>query len=205
MSRFTYELENQAENLETYEWDNTWIEHANKDDIGRVLYIGDSISCGTRGEATRLSGGKYYFDGLGTSKAIDNPYFFETISLFANQQRSRKLVLFNNGLHGGHLDGEAYYEHYEKMVQFLIEEFPETKIALLLSTFINRPNEVEKVVKVRNEKVLALAEKYKLPVIDLFKVAEENQDKLSQDGVHFTKEGYEKLAEEILKRIDEIV
>lgn len=205
MSRFTYELENRAEKLETYEWDNTWIEHANRDDIDRVLYIGDSISCGTRGEATRLSGGKYYFDGLGTSKAIDNPYFFETISLFAHQQRSRKLVLFNNGLHGGHLDGEAYFLYYEKMVQFLIKEFPDTKIALLLSTFINRPEETLNSVKVRNEKVLALAEKYQLPVIDLFKVAEENKDKLSQDGVHFTKEGYEKLAKEILKRIDEIV
>lgn len=205
MSRFTYELENQTENLETYEWDNTWFEYANKDDINRVLYIGDSISCGTRGEATRMSEGRYFFDGLGTSKAIDNPYFTDAISLFAKQERSRKIVLFNNGLHGGHLGGKAYFEHYEKMVQFLIKEFPDTKIVLLLSTFINRPDEVENVVKVRNEKVLELAEKYNLPVIDLFKVAEENKDKLCGDGIHFEKEGYEKLAEEIIKRIDEIL
>lgn len=205
MSRFTYELENKTENLETYEWDSNWIEYANKDDINRVLYIGDSISCGTRHIATKMANGRYYFDGLGTSKAIDNPYFFDTISMFAHQQRNRKIVLFNNGLHGGHLDGEAYFQHYEKMIQFLIGEFPDTKIVLLLSTFINKPDEVENVVKVRNEKVLELAEKYNLPIINLFKVTEENKDKLSQDGVHFTDAGYEKIAEEIIKRIDEIL
>ena len=85
MSRFTYELENKTENLETYEWDSTWIEYANKDDINRVLYIGDSISCGTRNIATKMANGRYYFDGLGTSKAIDNPYFFDMISMFARR------------------------------------------------------------------------------------------------------------------------
>lgn len=205
MSKFTYEPENTENTLETYEWDNTWIEHANQNDITRVLYIGDSISCGTRSIATELAGGKYYFDGLGTSKAIDNPYFFETVSLFAHQEGGRKIVLFNNGLHGMHLDGEAYSRHYENAIRFLISEFPNTQIALLLTTFINRPDELERVVKVRNERVRMLAEKYQLPIIDLFKVSEKNSDQLSRDGVHFTQEGYQCLAEEIIKRIDEIL
>ena len=61
--------------LEMFEWDNLWIEHADKEDIKRVLYIGDSISCGVRQVATSISNGEIYFDGFGTSKALDNPYF----------------------------------------------------------------------------------------------------------------------------------
>ena len=61
--------------LETYEWDNVWFEQANQPDAKRVLYIGDSISCGTRHQATIAAGNKIFFDGIGTSKAVDNQYF----------------------------------------------------------------------------------------------------------------------------------
>lgn len=205
MSDFTFELDNATEKLETYEWDNHWIEHANRDDIDRVLYIGDSISCGARRIATAQAGGKFYFDGLGTSKAVDNPYFEETVSLFARQQRARKLVLFNNGLHGGHLDGPTYAAYYEKLVQFLLKTFGDTPVALVLTTFTKRADEVEKVVTVRNRAVLELAEKYHLPVVDLFAVSKANADTICGDGVHFTEAGYEKLAAELVKRAAELM
>ena len=67
MSQFTYQSEINGTALETYEWDNVWIKQTANLDGNRVLYIGDSISCGTRNIATSLSEGRYLFDGFGTS------------------------------------------------------------------------------------------------------------------------------------------
>ena len=60
MSNFTYEREERKEKLETWEWDNVWFEHPNDNEAKRVLYIGDSISCGTRRIATEQTDSKIY-------------------------------------------------------------------------------------------------------------------------------------------------
>ena len=46
------------------------------------------------------------------------------------------------------------------------------------------------------------AEKYHLPVIDLYTVTENNKELLTGDGVHFTVEGYKIIAKEIICAID---
>lgn len=58
---------------------------------------------GSRHIATEALNGEILFDGFGTSKALDNPYFQQSLHLFAAQEGYRDLVLFNNGLHGWHL------------------------------------------------------------------------------------------------------
>ena len=198
---FTYEFENKNERLETYEWDNVWWEHADKDDINRILYIGDSISCGTRRIATESANGEMYFDGLGTSKAIDNPFFFDTISMFAKQQGYRSAVLFNNGLHGWHLDDANEYKcYYDLMIQYLLTEFDKTPVYLLLTTHV-ADAERDARVKARNTAVCELANQYGLPVIDLYTLTLENEHLLSADGVHLAKEGYQIIADYIIKEI----
>lgn len=204
MSDFTYEKQDSTQELETYEWDNVWWEQAPARGKERVLYIGDSISCGIRRIATEKAGGKLLFDGFGTSKAVDNPYFQESLRLFARQQAERRLVIFNNGLHGFHLsDTEQYKICYEKMVQFLLEEFQGTPLALVLTTDIEEPRSSR--VAARNNVVRELAEKYQLPVIDLYTVSEEIAQLHSGDGIHFVQEGCEKLAEKLVEEVFEIL
>ena len=205
MSDFTYEFENRNERLETYEWDKVWIEHANADDLTRVLYIGDSISCATRTVATAKAQGKLYFDGFGTSKALDNPYFQDSLRIFAKQQGTRKVIVFNNGLHGWHLDDEAEYaKMYEQMINFLLKEFPGTPLALLTTTHVANEDREKRVIK-RNQVMADLAKKYDLPVIDFYTITKEHADLLSHDGVHLSKDGYALLAEELVKRVSEII
>ena len=121
MSGFTYETQNTKTQFETYEWDSTWLDHIDDENVTRVLYIGDSISCGIRTIATKLAKNEILFDGFGTSKSLDNPWFKDSIKLFAEQQGKRSAVLFNNGLHGWHLDDETEYRaHFEDMIEFLI-------------------------------------------------------------------------------------
>ena len=197
MSRYTYEFESKNTELETYEWDNVWWEQTSKTDVSRVLYIGDSISCATRGFATACSEGRILFDGFGTSKALDNPFLFDSIRIFAKQQKYRDAVLFNNGLHGWHLDDTQYLYCYEKTVRFLLDEFKETPIVIVLTTSVSDA-ETEKRVKYRNEIAAKIADQYGLPIIDLYSVSVEFSEFRTEDGVHFNADGYKKFAEQIL-------
>lgn len=201
MSQFTYQSEINGTALETYEWDNVWIEQTANLDGNRVLYIGDSISCGTRNIATSLSEGRYLFDGFGTSKALDNPFLFDSIRLFASQLTKTETVIFNNGLHGWHLNDETEYpKFYEKVIQFLLSEFEGKKIFLVLTTSV-ADSDREKRVKARNKAVCELAEKYSLPVIDLYSTSVEYVNFRIDDGVHYISDGYRKFAAKILEDI----
>ncbi|MBQ9131580.1 MAG: hypothetical protein IJX62_03815 [Clostridia bacterium] len=198
MSDFTYEKHPTDQALETFEWDSTWLEHCEDTTTPRVLYIGDSISCGIRKAANRLADGKLLFDGVGTSKAVDNPFLLPTVQLWATQQGQRRFVLFNNGLHGWHLDLTEYSAHYEKTVRFLTKEFPAARLLLLLTTHVADPERDREVV-LRNQAVLEIAAKYGLPTLDLYALSREHRELLSPDGVHLISEGYELLAKEILR------
>lgn len=201
MKDFTYEFEHRSENLEVYEWDNVWWEQTGKKDAPRVLYIGDSISCATRRVATREAQSTVLFDGLGTSKALDNPFFYDTVNLYVRQQQGRQAVLFNNGLHGWHLDDETdYRKYYEKMIEFLKSKFEGTPVVLLLTTSVADPVREARVI-VRNRVVMELAKKHELPTIDLYSITHMHPELRTGDGVHLTADGYSLLAKELVERV----
>ena len=205
MSHYTYEFESKNTELETYEWDNVWWEQANRNDLPRALYIGDSISCATRKQATDSSNPKILFDGFGTSKALDNPFLFDSIRMFAKQQKYRNVVLFNNGLHGWHLDDDKQYAHYyENTVKFLIDEFKNTPIVIVLTTSVLNA-EREQRVKRRNEVAAKIADKYGLPIVDLYSVSVNFSELRTSDGVHYDAAGYKKFAECIIDDLKSII
>lgn len=188
---------------ETYEWDNLWIDHAEDLTRHRVLYIGDSISCGSRHIATGQTDGQILFDGFGTSKALDNPFFKDAIHLFAAQQTQRSAVLFNNGLHGFHLDDETEYPKlYEDMVKFLLEEFEGTPLLIVLTTHVAHA-ETEQRVILRNNAAREIAGRYNLPIVDLYAVSAAINE-LSGDGVHFTEAGYRTLAAALVETVNNL-
>ena len=204
VSTFTYEYEDIKRPLETYEWDNVWYEHTDRTDVPHVFYIGDSISCGTRQIATAEADQQILFDGYGTSKAVDHPLFADSIRLYAKQLVRNDVVLFNNGLHGGHLTEEEYAVYYEKMVCFLRTEFPSKPLFLVLTTHVGIPARAARARK-RNDAVRAIAEKYNLPVIDLYETTCEDETLLATDKVHFQVAGYRLIARKLLAEIQRIL
>ena len=199
MSEFTYEEKDTTRKLETLEWDNVWWEQTADQTSKRVLYIGDSISCGIRRLITSFSDSEILCDGFGTSKALDNPYFKPALELFMNQQSKCDAILFNNGLHGWHLSGEEYEACYEEMLQFLLKKG--APVYVVLTTDDLKKEDRNKLAQVRNRIARELAEKYKLPVIDLHTVAVKHGALHRPDGVHFEAEGYEIMAKYILEHI----
>lgn len=201
MSDFTYETENRMNKYETYEWDDMWIDHANETDRKRVAYIGDSISVGTRRIATARTNEEILFDGFGTSKALDNPYFKDSIRLFLNQVPNIDTVLFNNGLHGWHLNDETEYKTlYDEMIQFILSEIKDAKLYIQLTTAVIDKDDNDR-VKLRNIAAREVAEKYSIPVIDLYDITSANISEISPDGIHPTEPLYEKIADEIIRNI----
>ena len=85
MLEFTFE-DTCAAKHETIEWDQFWLEHTEDADSARVLYIGDSISVPSRAALNGNAGGKVRVDGLAASKALDNPWFQNTILSAAAQE-----------------------------------------------------------------------------------------------------------------------
>ena len=193
----TYEITNTKQTLETYEWDRLWIDHPYDTDARRVLYIGDSISYATRSVLAKQAI-DLHWDGFATSKAVDNPFFPDTLRLLHAQAPAPDVLLFNNGLHGWHLEDETEYaEAYESILCFLLEEWKGAQIGPVLTTCLANEERNARVQK-RNEAVRAMAERHSLPVLDLYSVSLVNRDKISADGVHFTEQGYERLSDTIL-------
>jgi lysophospholipase L1-like esterase len=197
MNKDTYEFGHVKETLETYEWDDLWWEHTEREDVPRIAYIGDSISRGTRKVLNSLAEGRVCFDGFATSKALDNPCFEKALSIFAVQQNRCDVVLFNNGLHGWHLNDAEYADRYERMICFLEKTFAGAPLVVVLTTYLADPKQNERVLA-RNEVAQRIAEKHGCPILDFYAVSEKNSNLLISDGVHFEKEGYVALAEATL-------
>ena len=189
--------------LEIYEWENIWWEHTENETAKRALYIGDSISCGTRHFANQVAKGTWLFDGFGTSKALDNPYFKKSLLCFMEQQVRCDAVLFNNGLHGWHLSEEEYKTQYRQMLEYLITH---TNAPIYIVSTTNDANDTDKNKRVieRNRIARKLADEFKFPYIDLYAISVANRGLHLEDGIHFTDQGYALLAENILKVIGEV-
>lgn len=202
MNDFTFEYRKNDAQYETFEWDNLWIDHANDKTTKRVLYIGDSISVETRKELSKIYGDKVRFDGFATSKSVDNPYFKDSLTLFSKQLNKTDVILFNNGLHGWHLDDESYGFYYREMVKFLVENFKNIPVYIVLTTYVKDPACTDGVVP-RNNKAKNIAHEFGLSVIDLYTVTKEYNGLISDDNIHLTAAGYLLLAEKIKSVIDE--
>ena len=192
--------------LETFEWDQTWIEHTEDLSAPRVLYIGDSISIPTRAKLNGIFGETLRVDGFASSKAADHPHFTESVRLFASQQKSPyRAVLFNNGLHGWHLrDAEEYPLYYARVISQLRALFPGAAFILLLTTPV-KDSECDARVRARNRAAAEIAQQSGLRVVDLYHADPALPSYLSADGVHFTDEGYRVLSETIAPVLRETV
>lgn len=186
--------------LETYEWDSPWWEHTENTTSLRAVYIGDSISNGTRPKLNELSGDALLFDGFPTSKALDNPFYIPSLELFFAQMRRADAILFNNGLHGWHLNDEDYEKYYRAMLDFLTGRG--APVYIVLTTYLPLDEERNAVVLRRNAIAVKLASEFGLPVIDLYSVSSAlSSDDYCGDGVHLHNEGYIALAKKILGEV----
>jgi hypothetical protein len=84
---------------ERIEWADIWVTDANKNDLPRVLLVGDSITRGYFAEVEKHLAGKAYCARLTTSKCVSDPSFADEVQLLLKHYNFA-VIHFNNGLHG---------------------------------------------------------------------------------------------------------
>lgn len=202
---FTYEFGDRDAKLETFEWERIWWEHIDDPEKPRALIIGDSVSCGYRDILNKMLQGEIYLDGLGTSKAVDNPLFPKLIDYMYCQYQEYNTILFNNGLHGWHLSDDDFEKYYRELLCYVKKCFSDKRIVVILSTPVRKARELS-VFDARNERVLErnrravlIAHEVGAEVLDLYSGLVEHPEMYREDGVHLLENGYTFLAKQCLK------
>ena len=182
---------------EAKEWTHLWYDEAKDEITPRAMLIGDSITAGYTQPVNRSLGNALRADSIAGSKGLDHPFYNEEVDLFARQFGfSYRIIHFNNGLHGFHLDAQTYGQLYEEKIIWLRARFPHAVLTLATSTSIvltegdRLPNpEKNAVVLARNEQVWRLADKYGLPVDDLYAAMLDHPEWRSGDPYHYNEQG----------------
>lgn len=191
---------------EQFEWINSWCDEADKNDLPRVLMIGDSITFGVYEFVKESLKGKAYVDRLTSSYALDNPLYKKLVTEFVKNSKYQA-IYFNNGLHGYHLKDASYKRRVEPVIEFLNKS---AKMVIALSTIVYLKDNKkvdsrwDKKVKERNLALKEIAEKNGINVVDLYEISAKTPLNLrNPDGTHYEQEGYKTLAEAITKELIE--
>lgn len=193
----TFEL-NAKVPLETYEWDDIWFDHATDTQQKRVVVFGDSISVNYRFALVEELKGCFCVDNYGTSKAADNPFLKENMKLIMAQQK-HDVIYFCSG-HGTHQTPEEYEQNVDKLVQWLLQDYPKKKLIIAGRIYSSYPPKEES-CKQRNDSLARIAEKHSLPFDDLHALTLDRPELLKEDKVHLNEQGQLVVAEHIAQII----
>ena len=105
---------------ERIEWIDIWVTDADKEELPRVLFVGDSITRGYFGAVEKQLAGKASCARLTTSKCVSDPTFNDDLLLLLKQYKF-SVIHFNNGLHGWGYTEEQYRDGLLKTVAVLKE------------------------------------------------------------------------------------
>lgn len=182
--------------LEKYEWDDIWFDHATDNTLKRVIVFGDSITVNFRFALIEQLDGEFHVDNYGTSKAADNPFLLANMEMILAQKK-HDIIHFRTG-HGSHQSAYEYECNTERLVHHLLNSYPEKKLILSLKPY--REKDAEHVLE-RNEAIIRIAEKYKLPIDDLYSLTANRSDLLVSDGIHLNDLGKQVVAKHVAKTI----
>jgi lysophospholipase L1-like esterase len=181
---------------ERIEWADIWVTDADKDDLPRVLLIGDSITRGYFGEVEKALAGKAYCARLTTSKCVSDPFFPDEVQLLLKQYRFA-VIHFNNGLHGWGYTEDQYRDGLLRLMETFEKDAAGAKLIWATTTPVREANNLSQVsdrterVKARNRIAADIMQERGIPTNDLYGLVESHQVFFSADGVHFSGKGKE--------------
>jgi len=187
---------------ESIEWCNIWIPDANKDDLPRVLLIGDSITMGYYGQVVKKLEGKAYCARLATSASVCDPAFYIQLQSVLSQY-SFEVIHFNSGLHGFDYTEEEYRKGYEKMVRTLREQAKGAKLICATTTPVKPDSKkayLKKRIDARNAIATEIARRYGITVNDLNKPMEDHPE-YYRDNFHYRREAVAIQARQVAEAI----
>lgn len=189
---------------ETFEWIQSWCDHTEKNDLPRLLLVGDSITRSYQGKVRELLEGKFYVDYIAASYSVDQKFFVDLVTKFAADS-DYAVIHFNHGLHGLHMTDKVYGEGVEKL---LAEIGKNRKVILAASTLVKEKGNARidyrttGIVLRRNKIIEIIAQRSGYKIDDLYSVSANIPAEYRwSDGVHYDEKGSERLAEAVAKSV----
>ena len=189
---------------EQFEWIHSWCDETIRNDLPRVLLVGDSITHNYQEKVRQLLKGVCYVDYISTSYAIDTKMYNQLVYTFMTDSRYA-LIHFNHGLHGIHLSKKSYKSRMNKLLSKMDKD---VKLILATSTVVYKEGNKRldgawmKRVRERNAAVQEIAEEKGCSVDDLYTVSVSiPKEYRSVDGTHYLQDGYAMLAEAVAECI----
>ena len=178
---------------ERIEWCDIWHVDANKNDLPRVLFIGDSITRGYFHKVSKRLKGKAYCSYLCTSSCLGNPILTQQIKLVLSQYKY-SVIHFNNGLHGPTYSADQYRKAFEETIELLNKV---NDSVIIWGTITPRKhNKGHALVDERNSIANEIVTRYQIPINDLHTPMKGKAD-YYKDGAHFNSEGVKIQAQQI--------
>lgn len=87
-----------ARDLESIEWCDLWISHANETNLPRVLLIGDSITRAYYPEVEKHLAGKAYVGRLASSVFVSDPILLKEIAMVLDEDHSDNVHFNDQGI-----------------------------------------------------------------------------------------------------------
>ncbi|MCA9010987.1 MAG: SGNH/GDSL hydrolase family protein [Planctomycetaceae bacterium] len=193
---------------ERIEWIDVWITDADKDDLPRVLFVGDSITRGYFGGVEKQLAGKAYCARLTTSKCVSDPTFNDDLLLLLKQYKFRA-IHFNNGLHGWGYTEDQFRDGLLRTVAAVKQQSGDAKFIWATTTPMRESSDLQRFsekterVKVRNKLADEIMKENGASTNDLFELVDDHADWQSTDGVHFNAAGNEALAKQVAESVSE--
>lgn len=189
-----------APKLERIEWSDIWITDADRDELPRVLLVGDSIVRGYYDGVEKALAGKAACARYTTSKFLGNPDFAGELGLILDRHRY-DVIHINNGLHGWDCTEEEYRKGLEALVALLREKAPGAKVVWGMTTPVRVAGDLARLDADKNARAVArnriaaeIMEMNGIPVTDLHAALAARPDLFADDGVHHNAKGRELLA-----------
>ncbi len=180
--------------LEPIEWSDIWIVNANKNELPRVLLVGDSIVRGYFDVVEKALVGKAYCARYATSKFMGNPDYLAELAVLLNGYRF-DVIHINNGLHGWAYTEEQYAESFPKLLDTLEKHGKGAAVIWATTTPVRTGKKLARFdkkterVKARNRIAVEVMREHGIPVNDLYGLVEQRPEWYSKDGTHFNNKG----------------
>lgn len=181
---------------ERIEWADIWVTDADKDDLPRVLLVGDSITRGYFGEVEKNLDGKAHCARLTTSKCVSDPFYSDEVELLLKQYKFA-VIHFNNGLHGWGYTEEQYRDGLLRLMETFKEHAAGAKLIWATTTPVRNADNLQQIserterVKARNQIAAEIMKDRNVSTDDLYGLVEAHPEFFAGDGVHYNGKGRE--------------
>ena len=191
---------------ERIEWIDIWVTDADKEELPRVLFVGDSITRGYFGAVEKQLAEKASCARLTTSKCVSDPTFDDDLLLLLKQYKFT-IIHFNNGLHGWGYTEEQYRYGLLKTIAVLKENSNGAKLIWTTTTPVREKTDLntfskqtDRVIE-RNQMAAEIVKEQGIATDDLFELVKGHPEWQSNDGVHFNGGGNEAMARQVAESV----